>query len=307
MNRLVVGVIGHVDHGKTALVRALTGIDTDRLAEEKRRGVSIELGFAHFAAAGGAAIDLIDMPGHERFIRTMVAGAAGIDTVLVVVAADEGVRPQTREHVEIARLLGVRRAVLAISKADLAGAERIGEVSAAASDLLSRNGLAAVAPVLTSAAAGRGIAELGHALAALAAANPPPSGDGLPFFPIDRVFAVAGHGVVATGTLRGAAVGPGDTLELLPGPRKVRVRTVQVHGAAVAHALPGQRVALNLRDVAVGELARGMALAGDGSLSPQLWLTLAIAAAAGAPPLRNGLRLRALLGTGEVEARLRLL
>jgi selenocysteine-specific elongation factor len=307
MTRFVAGVIGHVDHGKTALVRALTGTETDRLPEEKRRGISIALGFAHLEVAPGLEVDLIDMPGHERFVRTMIAGATGIDAVLLIVGANEGVMPQTVEHVEIAGLLGLKRAVVAITKADLVAPEIAARVSADALALLGRCNLDANAPVLTSTTTGRGITELRSALAALSADHPTRDANGLPFLPIDRAFSMAGHGPVVTGTLRGAALDGGETLELLPAGRKVRIRAMQVHGERVKSALPGQRVALNLRDVELGELGRGMALALPGTLPLSDWLTIAIRAVDGSPPLKNGQKLRALLGTDEIDVRLRLL
>ncbi len=307
MTRLVLGVIGHVDHGKTALVRALTGIDTDRLPEEKQRGISIALGFAHLKTGQGVDIDLIDMPGHERFVRTMISGATGIDAVLLVVAANEGIKPQTVEHIDIAGLLGLRRAVVAVSKTDLVAPAQAQQLAGEVVGLLNRAGLDALPPVMTSVLQEQGLDALRRALEMLAADQRPHAADGLPFLPIDRAFSVAGHGPVATGTLRGAAVASGDTLELLPSRRSVRIRAVQVHGERVAAAAPGQRVALNLRDVEVGELQRGMTLAAAGSLALSDWLTLSIRAAPGAPPLKNALKLRALLGTQEVDVRLRLL
>jgi selenocysteine-specific elongation factor len=307
VTRLVLGVIGHVDHGKTALVRKLTGQDTDRLPEEKQRGISIALGFAHLQVGENTDIDLIDMPGHERFVRTMISGATGIDAVLLVVAANEGVKPQTVEHVDIAGLLGLRRAVIAISKTDLVPRERAREVADEAIRVLARCGVEPLPPVMTSALDGEGIEDLRRALETLAAHQRPRASDGLAYLPIDRAFSIAGHGCVVTGTLRGAALKAGDTLELLPLRRTVRVRAVQVHGARVATAAPGQRVALNLRDVEVSELKRGMALAAPDTLALSQWLTISIRAVKGAAPLKNGMKLHAMLGTSELDARLRLL
>ncbi len=307
----MIGVIGHVDHGKTALVRALTGEDTDRLAEEKRRGISISLGFAHLLVesdtGAGAAIDLIDMPGHERFVRTMISGATGIDAVMLVLAANEGIKPQTVEHVNIAGLLGLRRAVIAISKADLVAPEQARRVADDAVRLLVRSGLEPLPPVMTSALQETGIDDLRQALGALAANQPARAADGSAFLPIDRAFSIAGHGPVVTGTLRGAAISVGDTMELLPSRRAARVRSVQVHGTSVETALPGQRVALNLRDVEIAELQRGMAVAAPGTLELSDWLTISVRAVEGAPPLKNGMGLRAMVGTGEFDVRLRLL
>jgi len=307
VTRLVVGVIGHVDHGKTALVRALTGEDTDRLPEEKQRGISIALGFAYLKVGSDTDIDLIDMPGHERFVRTMISGATGIDAVLLVVAANEGRKPQTVEHVDIASLLGLRRAVVAISKTDLVSSEEARRVADDAVRLLAKSGLDPLPPVMTSALQENGIEDLRRALNALAAKQVPRAADGVAFLPIDRAFSIAGHGPVVTGTLRGAVITAGDALELLPLRRIVRVRAVQVHGARVTTAAPGERVAINLRDIEICELKRGMALTAPDTLALSDWLTISIRAVDGAPPLKNGMRVRALLGTDESNARLRLL
>lgn len=307
VTRLVLGVIGHVDHGKTALVRALTGMETDRLPEEKRRGISIALGFAHTVLETGAAVDLIDMPGHERFVRTMVSGATGIGAVLLVVAADEGIKPQTVEHVDIAALLGLRRAVIAVTKADLVDADTAAVVARQASGLVAAAGLVASAPVLTSAATGLGLAALRRAAAGALRDHPAPVDGGVPWLPIDRVFSVVGQGTVVTGTLRRGTLSTGDEIELTPPGLPVRVRGMQVHGANVTSAKPGQRVAVNLRGVEATEVPRGAALAGRGLLPASAWLSLEVHAAAGAAPLRDGAQLRLLLGTTEAGARLRLL
>jgi selenocysteine-specific elongation factor len=304
---LVLGVIGHVDHGKTALVKALTGEETDRLAEEKRRGISIALGFARLSDAAGVTVDLIDMPGHERFVRTMIAGATGMDAVLVVVAANEGIKPQTIEHIDIAALLGLVRGAVAISKADLVPPQQASKVAAEVERLMLRSGLEPLPPVLTSALQGTGIEALREALRILAKRQSPPTADGVAYLPIDRAFSIAGHGPVVTGTLRGSRVAAGDMLELWPARRTVRVRAVQVHGQPLPAAAPGQRVALNLRDVDIAEIARGMALAAPGALALSSWPTVALRAVPDAAPLKNGARLRVLLGTEERDIRLRLL
>ena len=307
MKHLVLGVIGHVDHGKTALVRALTGTDTDRLAEEKRRGISIELGFAHLAIGDDTVIDLIDMPGHERFVRTLISGANGIDAVLLVVAANEGVKPQTEEHMDIVSLLGITRVLVVIAKADLATREQVRETLVQVAHLLAHRGQKPIASVVTSVSRSEGIVELRKALQMLADESHSVPAGGLAYLPVDRAFSVPGHGPVVTGTLRGASIFEHDTLELLPKRRKVRVRAVQVRGNPQTSASPGQRVAINLRDIEIAELGRGMALAVPGSLSLSEWLTLSIQALASAPPLKNGMGLRALFGTNEIEVRLRLL
>jgi selenocysteine-specific elongation factor len=307
VTRAVLGVVGHVDHGKTTLVRALTGQETDRLPEEQRRGISIALGFAHMRAEPDLEVDLIDMPGHERFVRTMIAGATGVDAILLVVAANEGIKPQTIEHVDIAALLGLRRAVVAISKSDLVGTDQAERLALAIAQLLERRGLKAAVPVRTSLPHRSGIEALRQALFALAAEQRGRTSDGIVYLPVDRVFGVAGRGPVVTGTLRGAAIRTGDYLELLPAGRSVRIKGLEVHGMSVDTVSPGQRVALNLRDIELGQLHRGMALTAPDALESSEWLTISLRAVEHAPRLTNGMRLRALLGTAELDVRLRLL
>ncbi|MGI3776653.1 MAG: selenocysteine-specific translation elongation factor [Janthinobacterium lividum] len=305
MTRRLLGVIGHVDHGKTALVRALTGIETDRLPEEQRRGISIALGFAHFVEAG-ATIDLIDMPGHERFVRTMVSGATGIGAVLLVVAANEGIQAQTVEHIEIAALLGLRRTVLAVTKRDLVDADRLAAVTRDSLALARSAGLDVAESLAVSALDGGGIAELRAALARLPGADARESG--YPWLPVDRAFSIAGHGTVVTGTLRRGTISAGDELVLSPSGESVRVRGLQVHGAKVDTAGIGQRVAVNLRAVSTAETARGVALTRPDALPPAEWLSVRLRAVdSAAAPLRDGARLRFLAGTLEVDASLRLL
>ena len=306
MNRLLLGVIGHVDHGKTALVRALTGMETDRLEEEKRRGISIALGFAHLALPGAVA-DLIDMPGHERFVRTMISGATGIDAVLLVVSAAEGIKPQTVEHLDIAGLLGLRHAVVAVSKADLVPAARAEAVGREVAALAAGAGMRVAGPVLTSAVTGAGLDALRDAIGAALAATPPPDDDGFAYLPVDRAFSLAGHGTIVTGTLRRGGLAAGGALVAIPSGETVRVRGLQVHGAQVATATPGQRVAVNLRGTELSAVPRGSALTSLGLLAPSAWLSVQVRAVTGAPPLPTGTRLRLLFGTQEVDARLRLL
>ena len=308
--RSVVGVIGHVDHGKTALVHALTGIDTDRLEEEKRRGISIVLGFAHLkvaTASGETMIDLVDMPGHEQFVRTMVAGATGMRAALLVVAANEGVKPQTLEHLDIVSLLGVRRLVLAVSKADLVPAAQAEVIALQAAEVAELRGLRVVASVATSATAGVGIAALRDALASAAGMEGVADDDGFPYLPIDRVFSMQGHGTVVTGTLRRGPLRVSDEIALFPGDRPVRLRGLQVHGARMSVANPGQRVAANLRDIEPGEIHRGAALSARGLLPDTRWLSVSLHAVASAPPVSTGAKVMLLFGTEEVAARVRLL
>ena len=305
-HRLSLGVIGHVDHGKTALVRALTGMETDRLPEERRRGVSIVLGFAH-ARFGDAEVDFIDMPGHERFVRAMISGATGIGAALLVVAANEGVKPQTVEHLEIAALLGLGRVLPVIAKADLVtGAEAQARAQALVAQVRER-GLGCEPAQIVSAVSGQGLASLREAIARLACEAPAIPDDGFPWLPIDRAFTLAGRGTVVTGTLRRGRLSDSDALVLSPGGMVARVRGLQVHGASATQAEPGQRVAVNLRGVEPGEAARGTALAPPGLLTSGDWLSVQVSATASAPPLRNGVQLMLLFGSAEVSARLRLL
>ncbi|MCJ2138216.1 selenocysteine-specific translation elongation factor [Methylobacterium sp. J-026] len=307
LKTLLVGVVGHVDHGKTALVRALTGIETDRLKEERARGVSIVPGFALLPSARGE-IDLVDLPGHERFVRAMVSGATGMRAVLLAVDAQEGIKPQTVEHLEIARLIGVRRGVLALTKSDLATPETLAARTAEIAAAAARAGLEAGPVIPTSTVTGAGIADLTASLAALLAEAEPGSDDGFPYLPVDRVFSRAGFGTVVTGTLRRGALAVGDTVEIVPGGRSAVVRGLQIHGRPVDRAEPGRRTAVALRGVGLDEIARGQALALPGLLAPSAWLDVAITAAASATDaLGSGTACRLLFGTTEVEARLRLL
>ena len=268
---LTVGTAGHIDHGKTALIRALTGTDTDRLPEERARGISIELGYAALTLPSGRRLSVIDAPGHERFVRTMVAGATGIDLYLMTVAADDGVMPQTREHAAVLRALDVRHGVVAVTKSDLSDPT---EAIRGASELLPD----ASATVAVSARTGAGIDELRAALERAAAASPSRAEiDGPPRLHIDRVFTIRGAGTVVTGTLWSGSVGHGDTVELLPERRRARVRGVQVHGESVECAAAGQRVAVNLTGVRFDELASGDVLTAPGSgLGPAYRLDAAL-------------------------------
>ncbi len=306
MTRRLIGVIGHVDHGKTALVGALTGMETDRLPEEKQRGISIALGFAH-CRVGAADIDFIDMPGHERFVRTMVSGATGMDAVLLVVAANEGVKPQTVEHVDIAGLLGVRHAIVAISKTDLADPEAIAAVGAAALALVRRAGMTAGPAMPVCALTGDGLDGVRLELARLAALPAPEEDWGYPYLPIDRSFSLPGHGTIVTGTLRRGPLALHAPLEILPGAVPVKIRGLQVHGQPVEAARPGQRVAVNVRGVSADDVPRGMALAAPGLMRPSAWLSVVIRTPPSAPVLKTTQRLDLLFGTSEIPARLRLL
>ncbi|GEP01261.1 selenocysteine-specific translation elongation factor [Methylobacterium haplocladii] len=307
---LLVGVIGHVDHGKTALVRALTGIDTDRLKEEKARGVSIVPGFALLKPAGAEAgeIDLVDLPGHERFVRAMISGATGMRAVLLAVDANEGIKPQTVEHLEIARLIGVRRGVIALTKCDLVGAETIAARKAELLAVATRAGIEQPKLVATSVLADTGLAELRAALSDLLREAPPSGDDGFPYLPIDRVFARPGFGAVVTGTLRRGRLTVGDRVAIMPGQIGATVRSLQIHGRPVQVAEPGRRTAVALRGVEIGDLHRGQALAAPDMLTTGRWIDVVLTAVVSAEaPLEGGTACRLLFGTTEVAARLRLL
>jgi selenocysteine-specific elongation factor len=304
--QLTLAVIGHVNHGKTALVRALTGTDTDRLPEERARGMSIALGFAHIDSAAGC-IDLIDAPGHERFVRTMIGGATGVDGVVLVVDAREGFMPQTREHVDIARLLGLDRGIVAISKIDRVDAGAVTAIGAGVRARLAGTFLARAPLVPVSVLQPDTISAL-HAELALLAHTPIERGSGRGFYlPVDRVFSVVGHGTVVTGTLRGGCMASGGEVEVQPGGRRAFIRQLQTHGRTVEQARPGQRVAVNLRHIERGQISRGAALAAPGLLRPSRYLDAQIEWLPQAAPLANGAEVRLLVGTTEVLARVRLL
>ena len=247
---MIVGTAGHVDHGKTSLVKALTGIDTDRLPEEKRRGITLELGFAHLTLPDGTVAGVVDVPGHERFVKAMAAGAGGVDLAILVVAADEGVMPQTREHLDICQLLGVRAGVVALTKADLLpglGDDWRSLLDADLATLLAGSVLEKAEVVPVSARTGEGLDALRAALGRAAAAVPRRPADGPLFLPIDRAFTIKGFGTVVTGTLLSGTVEPEASVSLLPGlPGPFRVRGVQTHGQTVARGSAGQRTAVNL-------------------------------------------------------------
>jgi selenocysteine-specific elongation factor len=256
---LTLGTAGHIDHGKTALIRALTGVDTDRLPQERDRGISIELGYARLELPSGRSLSVIDAPGHERFVRTMVAGASGVDLYLMTVAADDGVMPQTREHAVVLRALEIEHGVVAITKSDLADPE---VAMIEATELLP--GVDEVVPV--SVRSGAGLDDLRAALDRVAGALPSRAESRDPVrLHIDRVFTIRGAGTVVTGTLWAGTIGPGDALELLPAGRQVRVRGVQVHDQPIECAAAGQRVAVNLVGAAVSDIERGDVLAAPGT------------------------------------------
>ncbi|MGB9886085.1 MAG: selenocysteine-specific translation elongation factor [Moorellales bacterium] len=308
MRFVVVGTAGHVDHGKTELVRALTGVDTDRLREEKERGISIELGFAPLRLPTGQTLGLVDVPGHERFIRQMLAGAAGIDLVLLVVAADEGVRPQTREHLAIVDLLGVQAGILVLTKRDLVTPEWLELVAEEVREAVRGTVLAEAPLVAVSALTGEGLPQLLDLLAREAEKVIPRPSAGPARLPIDRVFSVRGFGTVVTGTLWSGSLKPEQTATILPQGLSVRLRQLQVHNQPVAEAFAGQRVACNLAGVEVGQIERGNVLVSPGSFRPTTRLDAEVRLLAEAErELRHAQRVRFYLGTAEVTGRVLLL
>ena len=302
----VIGTAGHVDHGKSTLVRALTGIDPDRLREEQARGMTIELGFAWLTLPSGREVSIVDVPGHERFVRHMLAGVGAIDLALFVVAADEGVMPQTREHLEILDLLEVRHGIIALTKCDLVDDEWRALVTEEVTAAFAESTLADAPIVPVSAATGAGLDALRAAIDHALDAVPPPRDIGRPRFGIDRVFTMSGFGTVVTGTLLDGAVRTGELLEAVPGGPTARVRGLQSHRREVAEAAPGTRVAINLAGVATDALRRGQVLAPPGKLTPARALDARVRALPHRA-LRHNLRVTVHLGADEVQAQLRVL
>lgn len=310
MDRVLVGTAGHIDHGKSALVKALTGTDPDRLPEEKERGITIELGFAH-ASWDGVVFSFVDVPGHEKFVRTMVAGATGIDVALLVVASDDAVMPQTREHLAILSLLGVGTGLVARTKSDLVDDEMGALVDEEVAELVRGTFLEGSPIVPVSAVTGAGLDDLREALVEAARRAVPRDPERSParLF-LDRAFAVKGFGPVVTGTLAGGRVKAEDRLLLFSGKpegKEVRVRRVEVHGEERKEARAGERTSLNLAGVEVADLGRGMTLAAPGTVVPSSLLTVEATLLSSAPPLAHGARLRLHHGTSDVPARLVLL
>ncbi len=304
---IVVGTAGHIDHGKTALVRALTGIDTDRLPVEKARGITTELGFARLDL-GERRIAVVDVPGHERFVKSMVAGATGLDLVVLVIAADEGVMPQTREHLDICDLLGVRRGIVALTKRDLIDDEWLAMVTGDVRAAVAGTFLEAAPIVPVSAKTGAGLDDLRTELTTAIATLQPRTNAGVFRLPIDRVFTVKGFGTIVTGTVLGGEVATGDELAVIPTGLGARVRGLEVHGAGVDKARAGHRVALNLGGIAVDELARGDLVAHPGQVAGShiLDVELRYLASASGPLAPRG-KVLVHHGTAQLEASLILL
>ncbi|HVO98799.1 MAG TPA: selenocysteine-specific translation elongation factor [Bryobacteraceae bacterium] len=307
MRHIIVGTAGHIDHGKTALVKALTGADTDRLAEEKRRGISIDLGFAHLDIARDLRLGFIDVPGHERFVKNMLAGASGIDVVLMVVAAGESVMPQTREHFEICRLLGLQHGVIAITKADLADADTLELTRMEIEEFVAGSFLEKAQIISVSSVTGAGIPELRQAL--IDAASHAAAKDASSYFrlPVDRSFSMKGHGSVVTGTLVAGTLNVEDEVQLLPSGKRARVRGLQIHGAPSNRASAGERTAVNLSGVDSVEIHRGMTLAPPGLFRTTDCVDTMFELIHGAHPMKHRAPVHFHAGTAEVEAEARLL
>jgi len=308
MKSVIIGTAGHIDHGKTALVKALTGIDADRLEEEKRRGITIDIGFAHLelAAPNGEKLRLgfVDVPGHERFVRNMLAGIGGIDVVLLVIAADESIKPQTREHFDICRLLSVRRGITVLTKSDAVDAETLDVVRLEVGEFLKGSFLdPGHSPIIAvSSLTGAGLPELKQELTRIAAEVPAKDSTALARLPIDRVFTMKGFGTVVTGTLVSGTIAKEDELEVFPIGKRVRVRGVQVHGEAAEKAIAGQRTALNLAGVAVEDLARGMMLAPRDSFRATQRVDVSLSLLPSAKPLKDRARVHLHAYTSETIA-----
>ncbi len=305
MTNIIVGTAGHIDHGKTALVRALTGIETDRWEEEKRRGISIDLGFAHLEL-NGVRFGFIDVPGHERFVRNMLAGAGGIDMVLFVVGADESIKPQTREHFDICRLLGIRRGIVVLTKADLVDRDILDLVRLEVDEFVTGSFLEKAPVVAVSARTGEGIEELKKLLAAVAKSVTVKSGAGHLRLPIDRSFAMKGFGTVVTGTLISGSVSLEQEVEVAERGLRLRVRGLQVHGAATKRAFAGQRTAMNLAGVEAIELARGLTVIEPDRLRAWSVVDCEVELLASAKPLKHRAPVHFHAWTAETEAHVKL-
>lgn len=303
MKHIIVGTAGHIDHGKTALVKALTGIDADRLKEEKERGITIDIGFAHLHY-GDVRFGFVDVPGHERFVKNMLAGVHGIDLVMLVVAADESVMPQTREHFDICRLLRVKSGLVVITKCDLADDDMIELVAEDIRELVAGSFLEQAPIVRVSARTGQGIEPLKQTLAALATSVPEKTSDAVARLPIDRVFTLRGFGTVVTGTLIAGQFSAGQEIEILPHGRRATIRGIQVHGQAVETARAGERTALNLQGVGVEDLQRGDVVVPAGRFRPTSMMDVRLELLPTAPqPITTRTRVRCHLGTAELLAR----
>ncbi|MEW5733921.1 MAG: selenocysteine-specific translation elongation factor [Thermodesulfobacteriota bacterium] len=308
MKQIVLGTAGHIDHGKTSLIRALTGVDTDRLKEEKLRGITIELGFASFVLPGGQRIGIVDVPGHEKFVRNMVAGATGIDVVALVIAADEGVMPQTREHLDICSILRVRQGLVVLTKTDMVDPEWLELVTEDVREFVAGTFLAEAPIVPVSSVTGEGLDRLTRTLEEICREVSEPAALSLFRLPVDRVFTMRGFGTVVTGTLTSGKVAVGDSVEIYPTGVKSKVRGLQVHNQSVNEALAGQRTAINFQGLEKEAIERGQVVAYPGSLKPGYMVDVELSLLTTTPrPLKNNARVRFHTGTSEVMAKVVLL
>ncbi len=307
MRNIIAGTAGHIDHGKSALVRALTGIEPDRWEEEKRRGISIDLGFAHLAIDKELRLGFIDVPGHERFVKNMLAGVGGIDLVLLVVGADESIKPQTREHFDICRLLGIKHGIVVLTKSDLVDPEIVDLVRLEAEEFVAGSFLDGAPIVAVSSKTGAGLDELRRELVKLARTIAEKDAEGLLRLPVDRSFIMRGFGTVVTGTLVSGRVAVEQEVEVQPGGRRLRVRGVQVHGSTAQTARAGQRTALNLAGAEASDLGRGMTLVEPGTLVAQTVVDCDLQLLSSAKPLKNRAPVHLHAWTAETEAEVRLL
>ena len=308
MKQIVLGTAGHIDHGKTTLIKALTGIETDRLKEEKARGITIELGFAYLDLPGGQRLGIVDVPGHEKFVKNMVAGAAGIDLVALVIAADEGVMPQTREHLDICKLLGVKHGLVVLTKIDMVDQEWLELVTEDVAEYVEGTFLEDAPIIPVSGVSGQGIEELKAALAELVETLEEQPAHGVFRLPVDRVFTMKGFGTVITGTATGGQVQVGQEVNVYPKGFTAKVRGLQVHNQEVTTARRGQRTAINLQGVEKAGVERGDVLATPGSLDPSLWLDLEINTLPDmSRPLKHRAPIRLHTGSAELLGRVMLL
>ncbi|HEV8144969.1 MAG TPA: selenocysteine-specific translation elongation factor [Bryobacteraceae bacterium] len=305
--RIIAGTAGHIDHGKTSLVRALTGVDTDRLEEEKRRGISIDLGFAHLDLTPDLRVGFVDVPGHERFVKNMLAGASGIDLVILVIAADESIKPQTREHFEICRLLGIRHGVVALTKSDLVDPELVGLVRLELEEFIAGSFLEGAPVIPVSATTGAGLADLRAALVGVAGKIAAKDATQYARLPVDRSFSMRGHGAVVTGTLVSGSLALQDEVELYPSGTRARIRGLQVHGTPVERANAGERTAVNLAGIDSADVSRGMTLAPPGLFQATKQVDCAFNLLASAHPLKHRAPVHFHAGTAEVDAQARLI
>lgn len=307
MKHVTMGTAGHIDHGKTSLVKALTGVDTDRLSEEKKRGITIELGFAPLVLPSGLQLSTVDVPGHEKFMKTMVAGVSGIDFALFVIAADEGVMPQTKEHLDVLNVLGIEKGIIALTKIDLLEQDEISVRVKELEEILKDSSLEGSQIIPVSSVTGSGIESLLEAIDSLAGliVNQPISG--VLRMPVDRVFTMAGHGTVVTGTIISGKVNKGDQVEILPEEIMARVRSIEVHKESKEQGIVGDRCAINLSRVEKKDLQRGSVITQPNSMKVSSLLDVSLMTVKGVDAIHHNQRVHVHLGTKEVLARIRLL